>query len=186
MVYKTWSYHFSKNWHFYAIIAVLAVGVAYLSQKVYRLNKEIASKKTIRRRKEETRDHYSRDYDVEAGSGAGKSDFTEEKVNEDEMFDDGEPIEIVTEKLKQDTPDENKPIKEEQVSNSSVADDDFEKNPSAENSVDEDPVEEKNTPVEEKKETPPTCIAQIKSGKRKGEVCGKPAMTGINTCRFHT
>lgn len=192
MVYKTWSYHFSKNWHFYAIIAVLAVGVAYLSQKVYRLNKEITSKKTNRRRKEETRDHYSRDYDVEAGNG--KSDFTEEKVNEDEMFDDGEPIEIVTEKLKPDAQDDNNPTKEEQVSNSSVADDDFEKNPSAENSsaensVNEDPVEEKNIPVEpveEKKETPPTCIAQIKSGKRKGEVCGKPAMTGINTCRFHT
>jgi hypothetical protein len=131
MVYKTWSYHFSKNWHFYAIIAVLAVGVAYLSQKVYRLNKEIASKKTNRRRKEETRDHYSRDYDVEAG----KSDFTEEKVNEDEMFDDGEPIEVVTEKLKTDEPENKK-----SESNDS---DDFEKIPSAENSVDEDPVEEK-------------------------------------------
>ena len=169
MVYKTWSYHFSKNWHFYAIIAVLAVGVAYLSQRVYRLNKEISNRKTNRRRRDETRDHYSRDYDVEAG----KSEFTED---EGEIIDNGEPLEVVTEKLKDDNSKE---------SETNLNEDDFENIP------DDEPEKTPETVEPEKKETPepteyPKCKTLIKSGKRKGEECGKPAMTGISTCRFHT
>lgn len=211
MVYKTWSRHFSQNWHFYAMIGMLAAGILYLAKQVYTLKNEIAASKKNLKRRRTTRDEYSnKKGDIEKGEEEldeySVSDDDEPEEHDGDIIDEAEPLNVVVEK--RPTPElRHHETKTERPaeSNNEHRDDERENLSQSETDAESEEDEQHETtntatetvPAEETHDKPesaermspesavPLCQAKIKSGKNKGQLCGRVATPENGFCGFH-